>query len=275
MELITALLVLTAPLYALAAADTPTSRPETREDAGLSFNPHHIVTSPLAYQSTAPEPANEPATNAERLRRGLPLKAPRRSRTSAAKRAVPSPVTTYGVLQVRGASGNMVGYVGAIRNSYGQYGFTTNPALRLLVSFTYTPNDNNVNIAISDPSYSILAATVRPPSTNNDLGPGSYNYAYLTGARSAVPAGSPAQDAPNTYTDSTGVPADSETSIWAYDSSTGVVSARWINGDGSVASTQIAYNPRDNLLVLVGDLTSFNNYFHALYPPATVVLVPA
>lgn len=64
-----------------------------------------------------------------------------------------------------------------------------------------------------------------------DLGPGSYNYVYL-GGTSQTPSGSKPLVQSNSFSDATNLPEAVESAVWEL-SSNGILTAAWINPDGS------------------------------------------
>jgi hypothetical protein len=72
-------------------------------------------------------------------------------------------------------------------------------------------------------------------NTSDNLGAGSFNYAYLGGTTLTAP-GIAASAGANSFINATGIPEDIETSIWSIDAGN-AVTAQWINTDLSSPTT--------------------------------------
>ena len=104
-------------------------------------------------------------------------------------------------------------------------------------------------------------------STNNNLGPGSYNYTYV-GGTVQTPSGSPPTSGANSFTMATGISRAIESSIWSIVGGT-VLTPGWVNTDLSRPATFVQYYTSDNVLLLTGDPAAFNTQF-AISPVVTL-----
>ncbi|QRV93370.1 hypothetical protein RhiJN_21388 [Ceratobasidium sp. AG-Ba] len=291
------------PSFALIAAALALAQPQARQDHPASLNPPPEFVKDIDWPAfdAASAAAPEPATNAQRLARGLPLikpKAHRRhfqrggphrlgSRALSAPRAEtsPSPPAHQKCNILVKTDNTTLGYLKAQFNKYGEYGaFTSEQNLDTLeVSFSYSPDSPSQfdMLVTNSPSktFSNMGGVVGYNSDGNDLGPGSSNYLYIAGTKQSPP-GSVPMDGESSYSATmedatTEDQPDYESAIWAYDPVTQAIAAHWINTDGSTVATHIAYaNDGSDSLVLVGDLDSFNKFLGTSYPEVTMKCVP-
>ncbi|TFK50840.1 hypothetical protein OE88DRAFT_1659942 [Heliocybe sulcata] len=218
-------------------------------------------------------------TNAQRLARGLPLRKPTRVK---ARQAAPSscPTTSHtGIIRVVAVDGGLQGYVAATPNSFGEYQPTLDASAALRVSFGtsscassagYTRLDITAENGISN--FPMLGFMTGFANTDNNLGSGSYNYAYLGGVTS-TPPGSPAVVQPSSYSAVAGVPDATESAVWAWDRSSNALTVQWVNTDGSTPATYLAYVPSANSFAVTGDLGAFTSNFGGA-DSATFTFVP-
>ena len=176
-------------------------------------------------------------------------------------------------------TGNIAVYTGATLDGYvsdtydGQnsFTFTSNVASALNVQ---------INTAASSP-FALLA--LNPPGSNPDVGavggsggfymaPGNVGYAYLSDT-SLTPAGSTPSSSATDDIQSLGYNAPSESSIWSLTGN--VLTAHWVNADGSTNPTQTFYDPAVDFLGLVGDLTAFNAQYGEGAEAVTLVFTGA
>ncbi|KAJ7216403.1 hypothetical protein GGX14DRAFT_391232 [Mycena pura] len=222
-----------------------------------------------------------PATNAERLARGLaPMPPSRRSPTAAhVPRASPLPPISKQcqVKAVDAGTGTSYGLVGAAFSggAYGDLGQTSASALG--VAFSY-PADGNpaarFNFATpqggtvtfpngTTATYPFIGAVLSGSSTDGTLDSTSSNYAFLTGTTQS-PAGSPPfASARNAYSDVTNTPASIESAIWGFDPATQKITVQWVNPDGSTPETHLVYDEEKKpdphtVFVLVGSVAAYN-----------------
>jgi hypothetical protein len=164
-----------------------------------------------------------------------------------------------GTVKVTDTDNNTVlGYVSTQWNSFGEYGETNDPSQYLTVSFD--PSSAPFNITATNgpnASYPLVVGIQGFASTNTNLGPGSYNYAYLGGGTS-TPANSPAQTQPNSFTAATGISEGIESAIWSLGSDNQLI-PQWVNTDSSKPATYLVLV--QGVLVMTGDRTAFGNTF--------------
>ncbi|KAF9522545.1 hypothetical protein CPB83DRAFT_911268 [Crepidotus variabilis] len=242
-----------------------------------SFNidnkkPRNVAVSPSPESSSAI--GSKQLTNAVRLARGLPPRAPQfrrflpgiRPRTSNASAPDPGPATVSGVIQITrfDDDGEFVGYVsrelhaipGSAANSQ-TLAITTKLSTALTAKLT--PTDSLFEITALDglnPSYPFLGGAATS-ATSVDLVSGSPNFVYITGSSST-------DVGPPTVVGNSYGSVPSESPIWNYDKSTREITATWINADKTSAPTYLSALPMANStsLVLIGDPAAFN----ATYP---------
>ncbi|KIM42170.1 hypothetical protein M413DRAFT_128584 [Hebeloma cylindrosporum] len=177
-------------------------------------------------------------TNAQRLRRGLPLSKPRQlfSPTRVrARDASPSyiPTAQTGYIKVVRTSDNAVlgymssSYLNASPSPYTWYGLSQS---RLLVTFT-PPGSGVFDISISTPGYDYpflgLTGSSMPSPTNPD--PYQQNVGRIT-QTNQTPPGAPPSDVLNgrwPYS------LTSESAVWNYDSGTKEITAVWVTEGAS------------------------------------------
>jgi Ca2+-binding RTX toxin-like protein len=153
-----------------------------------------------------------------------------------------------------------LGFVAPIFNAFGEYsGFTmdADPSSRLLVSFS---NDQRFSItAINGPDSNVpfVGGIVGFANTSDDLGAGSYNYAYL-GGTVETPIDSPPASGANSFTNATGIPEKIESAIWSLGASNELL-PQWVNSDASKPATFIVFT--QNTLALTGDPAVFVSTF--------------
>jgi len=210
-------------------------------------------------------------SNAARLARGLPPRAPRFRRFLPgrgtpildARDPSPSLIPVSGSIKVtRADNGALVGYVANsfVNSATRRYGITTDLSSALKAAFT--GGSNPLEIMASNPpdaAHPFFGAVVGPASSDDDLTSGSSNYALLTGT-SHTAAGAPPSAAGNSYSGQ-----NSESTIWNYNTGTHELTASWINTDGVPGPTTLYYLPGSNGLLLVGDPGVFNEAFPGGY----------
>lgn len=160
-----------------------------------------------------------------------------------------------------------LGWVSRTPNPYGEYVVTTDTANRLQVSYDDASAPFPIQILDSGAgSYHWLSAIQGFGNTDANLGVGSSNYAVLGNASLTAPGATPAlQD--NIFTDSTGIPSATESSIWSLPGTGSPLEAQWVNTDGSLTGTTTLLT--DGLLVLTGDAAAFTDQ----YGPAILALL--
>lgn len=106
-------------------------------------------------------------------------------------------------------------------------------------------------------TYPYLGGIVGFASTNDDLAPGSANYAYLGGTTFTAPGAGPTAG-PNSFSDATAVPEKFESSIWSIDGSN-VLTAQWVNTNLSPVPAHIMLI--GDVLAITGDVAAFSSAF--------------
>lgn len=198
-------------------------------------------------------------TNAERLKRGLPPRAPAigrilpgRAPTAASKyarrSASPSPSpsvitkTFTGRIQVRQANKTSVGFVNNTDTGF------------LTVDVEKAGTDLRVKIATtaSGGPFSLIAtnqAWVGSPFVG-----GGTNDTLAAGSVAVVPIANVPQTSAHAPPTANGASA-----IWTVDAKTLQLKPHWTNLNDSVAKTTIGYDFQANLLFLTGDIAAYNS----------------
>ncbi|KAH9925015.1 uncharacterized protein BXZ73DRAFT_103393 [Epithele typhae] len=208
----------------------------------------------LARAAIARSDALRDLSNGERMARGLGPKPPRRlySTGTHVARAAPSGVagtSQSGSIGVYAAGGQFVGYIGA-------YGITTVPPGSGTASAAWT-----YSYAMPDPASSVvelnrlgtpfrLSAVAIRSGPQVTLGPGNTIYLQLQNSRATTPAGSPL----STYVYDTYAIGYAQTTVFSVDPSTGLVTVKWVNPDGSMPTTYLAVSGMG--LYVTGDLSA-------------------
>jgi hypothetical protein len=152
---------------------------------------------------------------------------------------------------------SLLGYVSDAYDGQNTFTYTTNMAQALTVEFD------------SSASAPFSITTLNPPGSNTYFGAvggsggyhfasGNSGYAYLSDT-SLVAAGSHPSGSATNDIQSLGYNAPSESTIWSR--SGNVLTAQWVNSDGSQNPTQTIYDPVVDYLAITGDLTTYNNAF--------------
>jgi len=214
-------------------------------------------------------------SNAELLRRGLPLNNPVLRRGTPARRSTPSSVTPpvkvthAGIIEVHNAAnGNLLGYISKnLVNGGAQLGYDPSVANALLVSFQTDGSGKGTDIDISmgnsNPNWPLLGLIQGRDDTDSNFQSGSYQYGYLGGVSNP---GTQPGDRPALIDNSyfIGSPRTAETAVWTFDGTYFV--PVWINGDGTTPALQTW--TQSTGLYIGGD----QGAFVARYPaPATAV----
>lgn len=200
-------------------------------------------------------------TNAQRFARGLPPLTPanlrRTSGTETADQHRPSshPPTTYtGRLQVRTATGNVLGFV---RNWGGAAPIS---------GISFGDGDLRVSISTNNPAapFDIVATNAKFANPHyigaEGRGPLNRGSARVVGFNNVgkTRAGSPPF-------------SGHESAIWTMNPQTKALRAHFVNPDGSTPRTTLAYDARANALFFVGDIDAYNDEFD-YYPASAVTL---
>ncbi len=174
----------------------------------------------------------------------------------------PARVTTFtGYIEVNNSST----FIGDTFNTFGEYVPTTTFGNALIVSFdpSSAPFDITVTNNAASAPYPFLGGIEGFANSGPNLGSGSSNYSYLGGTVGTVAGATPALGA-NSFTASTSIAEDIESAIWSI-SSSNVLTAQWVNSNGSTPITFIVTAPasQGSEIVLSGDPTAFGNTFGA------------
>ncbi|KAF9487127.1 hypothetical protein BDN71DRAFT_1594628 [Pleurotus eryngii] len=159
-------------------------------------------------------------------------------------------------------------------NTFGEYALTTDPAMSLVLDIDMVAAQLglvSMTTVNGSPTFPQLSALNGFANVNADLGPGTYNYAYLGGSTD-TPPDSPAVVQPNSFSAAAGIPVGVQSSIWRYSPGLGVT-AHWINSDGSEAETELVYISSADAFALVGDVAQFEVNFGPTQPCLVLSLV--
>jgi hypothetical protein len=250
------LTALVAPLLAGAVSVTPERRVQ-------NLNPHNVeLHDPLAVT-----PSEDHLSNAERLRRGLTIKAPRIPHTptrAGARRAAASGVSRTGYYKiVKADDGSDLGFVGKDFNVFGEYGLVEKKEDALPISFTVPADGSLFDISNHNsdqsPVYPFIGLTNGFASTSEDVSEGSMNYAYLTGVQKGKNAASDGK--PNSFSAATGIDKSSQSLVWKIDNDSKMFSAEWSNTDGVFTPIECVYYSADDTIICTGDSEAFLNAF--------------
>lgn len=170
--------------------------------------------------------------------------------------AVPSPCT--GNVKVTNTDTHTdIGFVSKTWNSFGEFVVTMTPSDYLSVSLTPGSRQNIMALNGQNPSFPLVGGIVGFANTSDNLGPGSFNYAYLGGTTATAPGATP-QTGANAFTSATGIAERIESAIWTLDDRNNL-SPQWINTDASAPVTHLV--DITGILVMTGDVTTFTNTF--------------
>jgi len=216
-------------------------------------------------------------SNAELLRRGLPLNNPVLRRGTPARRSAPSSVpppvkiTHAGIVEVHNAAnGDLLGYISKnLVNGGAQLGYDPSVANALLVSFqtdsTGSGTDIDISMGNSNPNWPLLGLIQGRDDTDSNFEAGSYQYGYLGGVSNP---GTQPGDRPSLIDNSyfIGTPRTAETAVWTFNGSSGKLTPVWINEDGTTPALQTW--TQSTGLYIGGDQGAFVSRYPA---PATAV----
>ncbi|KAJ7463328.1 hypothetical protein FB451DRAFT_1403972 [Mycena latifolia] len=269
MRLTLSLAALCALVVAVTATSTPTSPVARFGNTGLNpprsvLNPDYLNqrSAPAPRAASAVVPARE-LTNAERLRRGLPPRAPinlRRTGSRLAKRSALPGVTICGYILVKSSQDyHVFGYLSPSLNDFGQTAYmqtSTQGALKF--DLTYYPDDPsapvNLRLKNSPAVEDYLGGVSGYASSSDDLAYGSTDYMVI-GPVAKTPARSPPIHGDNAFGDATSIDEAMESAIWRY--AYGQLSVQWVNTDGSLPTTRIGYVQEEPMFILSADLPAF------------------
>lgn len=231
-----------------------------------------------------PARAARSLTNAELLRRGLPLKSPvlrrgtptRRTDPSAVPQPVSSTTTNTGVIQIRNANtGSVLGYISTTSsNSIMALQSTSDGALTVSFDADSTGTSTQLNLGMENsgsgyPYLGLVQAIADPDSV---FSPTSSNFGFIVGTVQTAPGAVPA-NIDNSYSAHYGKQRTGESAVWVFDSDTDTLTPQWINPDKSTPS--LGTYVLDNELVFAGNLATAQAGFGQGIVPITFVLVPS
>ncbi|KAJ7461024.1 hypothetical protein B0H11DRAFT_2057849 [Mycena galericulata] len=274
------LLALTAISGALASPQPALAVPAVPHDFTTPMAPTFEMGKhrPLRSLPEAPSRDRVPSglTNAQRLARHLPLKPP--TRRSSARRALASPAATpanRGYIQVLSvdANGNpssVLGYVSRTTYVHTQYVVGSSLDDALLVG----PSGARdlVTLNSDTPSFSFLGLVEGREDPSSGLAQGSFNYLYLASTQQTS-ANSTPQNVANSFSAANGGAEQAESAVWTIDPATHVLTAQWINPDGSHAPT-ISF-VQGSAIYFSGDLQAFNQMHPAQVQRIAFLYIPA
>ncbi|KAF6752136.1 hypothetical protein DFP72DRAFT_906217 [Ephemerocybe angulata] len=237
------------------------------DDQTSVVQPPGYVDTALSRRESAPSPTpTKQITNAERLRRHLPLLPPTRRTGALSPRASCVPLADgTGTIQVRRASnGNILGYIRKTFDSQGSYTFSSNilDALTVKLSSTSISSGAQEISAVGGPDGAHPLIGAVGGSAGYDFNPGQlgYRYAYLSGA-GHTNANSPPSFTAGHSIQSLGYNGPAESTTWFVDCLTLDITAQWTNADGSQPPTSLFYDPPVDFVGLVGDFNQFVSTF--------------
>jgi hypothetical protein len=249
-----------------------------KKNSGI-YHDDHSVKDVIHYKREPVDPAltaysrellERSIPNGERLRRGMPLLAPSRTKRRPAAvypRASPAngpcSFKATGKLAVYDGTGTVLqGYVRKTFDGQNSYTKTSNTADALTVQlpggaaaagpFKITTSNG------PDPSHNFFGAVGGSGGYNfkaNQLG-----YAYLSGTGN-TPAGSPPSFSAGHSIQALGYNAPAESTIYSINCQTRQISAIWVNVDETTSNAQFMYDPSVDFLSIVGDYAKFVSTF--------------
>ncbi|KAF5320700.1 hypothetical protein D9619_002172 [Psilocybe cf. subviscida] len=216
--------------------------------------------------------AREPLTNAERLSRGLPPKAPTRRFHAARTQASPSPQNSFtGKIEVRNTDGGAVlGWLSTATSDAGNIKPTTNEGEAMKFTFTLdfgATSGSQVRVNMQNSPGPLLGLVEGRDNANPDIGADSFQYMYLNGI--SLPGSSPGSSPTaqtSVYSTKNSVTKHAETDIWTIDTVSGAMSVQWINSDGSAPATYLFL--QSNYVYAGGSPSKFHDRYPA---PVTTV----
>ncbi|KAJ7118718.1 hypothetical protein C8R44DRAFT_982481 [Mycena epipterygia] len=216
-------------------------------------------------------------TNAERLTRHLPLKPP--TRQASARRAVSSPAAAApanrGYIQVLAvdASGNPTGVLGYIsKTTYvkTQYRIASSLDDALLVG--RSGDHDLLTLNSETPSPAFLGLVQGRDDTSSGLATGSFNYLYLASTEQTPPNSIP-RNVGNSFSAVYRDSYPAESAVWTLDPKTHMLTAQWINVDGSRPPT-ISFS-QGSAIYFTADLKAYHQRYPAPVQKIAFVYIPA
>ncbi|KAF6758807.1 hypothetical protein DFP72DRAFT_844621 [Ephemerocybe angulata] len=217
----------------------------------------------VSRRAEVPSPTpTEQLTNAERLRRHLPLLPPTRRHGALTPRASCVPLTDgTGILQVRLAvNGAVKGYISKVYDGQNSYTVSTlQDALTVDLSSTSLSGPLEIS-AVDGPDASRPLIGAVGGSGGFNFASGQVGYTYLSGT-GHTPANSPPSSTAGSSLNEFGYTGPVESTIWFVNCLSLEVTAQWTNDDGSQFPTSVFYDPGVDYVGLVGDFNAFTSTF--------------
>ncbi|SJL09898.1 uncharacterized protein ARMOST_13279 [Armillaria ostoyae] len=213
------------------------------------FSPTSVKRSDFSHEP----PAARGLTNAMRLARGYPLKAPAR-RSDTARRGVPSSVPsgsykppsrlTRGYLQFTTTDGQSAGFIGTQTNKDGDFLLATGNNDQLLVEIDLVKaksGPTTITTVNGGTGVSYFAGIIGSTSTSNNLSPDSLRSAAITifALHTLILPSSSYFNFGGSSDQSSQSGAFLETAIFAYSATNNSITVQWANTDGTNAETFI------------------------------------
>ncbi len=168
------------------------------------------------------------------------------------------PVACTGNLRVTNTDSQAdIGFVSKTWNDFGEFVVTTTPSDYLSVSLNPGTQQNVTALNGQNASFPLVGGIVGFANNSDNLGSGSFNYAYLGGTTATAPGATP-QTGANAFTSATGIPERIESAIWTINDAN-QLKPQWINTDSSKPATHLM--DITGILVVTGDTTAFRNTF--------------
>ncbi|MCZ4499958.1 MAG: repeat-containing protein [Marmoricola sp.] len=158
-------------------------------------------------------------------------------------------------------TGDVYAYLSKNQNVFGESIVTTTPGDYATVTATVGTQKNLTN-GDGTGTFPLIGAVVGFANTSNDLGVGSFNYAYL-GLTKATPAGAGPTAGGSAFSTNTGVVEPIESAIWTLGADASLTPT-WLNSNLSAAPSNLV--EITGILTLTGDRATFGTTFGANKP---------
>ncbi|WWC95550.1 hypothetical protein V866_002415 [Kwoniella sp. B9012] len=211
------------------------------------------------------------STNAECLRKGLPLLKPVRRATGTRAlrpRQSDSPEVYSGGIQVFNSDGNSIGYISKNIIPDGGYDLTTSPYEAVSLLFSQDGSDPfTITISSNDrqAGYPYLGGAFNDQSSN--IGSGSSAFALLSGISKEISG--TAQPDDEGLENTRGLYGGQETAIFLYNPATQAITGRWTNTDSSKQDTIFFNGSGQNYgfgMIAQSDYQAFTQDFDSASP---------
>ncbi|KAI0344526.1 hypothetical protein BDW22DRAFT_1354602 [Trametopsis cervina] len=238
------------------SSDTPSG---PTESSSVSATPTPTESAPASSSDSASASSSDSTT---------PSATPSAPTSPSGPQPTPCSGTVIrGFIRATANDGSLDGFVSADTNSFGEFASTSSASQALIVT-TCLEGSGPVELTMENAAttQTLLGFVKGFADTDDNLSPGSFNYAYLA-AVSHTPVG-PAQPVPNSFTS---LPEPSESTVWLFDGSN--LSAQWVNTDGTSLNPVILYVRGSDAFTITGDEAQFSATF-GQSPAVTFSLVP-